>query len=319
MTKRMKRVFGPAIKAYSFFHRSINDPAAYLSGISPDRGMSCIRSNTVSINPEFDLLVIVPVYKVEKYLRACLDSIVGQKTRFSFKVVAVNDGSPDASREILKEYESLWNVTVIDQENNGLSGARNAALKEIDARYVTFVDSDDLLCDGALEALLSAADESGADIVQGNYSVFDDNGESPCRLSKGGNVNSSELPGYVWGKIYKAEVFESICMPEGYWFEDTLNALVLFNLNPDAFVIPQCIYKYRFNAQGITASSGLHPRTLDTVWVTLRLWEDMKDMGLGTSAKAVNSLKVQMKYNVGRLVGMNDLNVLYVSLRRSTS
>ena len=102
-----------------------------------------VQQNT--IRKEYDLMIIVPVYNVENYLRECLDSILSQKTQYSFCVVAVEDGSTDGSAAILKEYESHDHVRVIYQENKGLSGARNTAMKEIVGDYVYFLDSDDRL------------------------------------------------------------------------------------------------------------------------------------------------------------------------------
>lgn len=65
-----------------------------------------------------------------------MDSIINQHTKYRFLVVAVNDGSPDGSREILRKYERLANVIIIDQENKGFSGARNSGLKHIRAKNV---------------------------------------------------------------------------------------------------------------------------------------------------------------------------------------
>ncbi len=91
--------------------------------------------------PEFS--VIVPVYKVEKYLRRCVDSILDQKNA-DFEVILVDDGSPDNCGVICDEYAAKdYRVTVIHQENKGLSGARNSGINSSKGEYLVFIDSDD--------------------------------------------------------------------------------------------------------------------------------------------------------------------------------
>ena len=101
-----------------------------------------------------------------------MDSIVNQQTGYKFLVVVINDGSPDGSRAKLRKYEGLDDVVIIDQENRGHSGARNTGLKHIKAKYVTFVDSDDRMMPGAIEAMMKEAMKENADIVEGSYKTF---------------------------------------------------------------------------------------------------------------------------------------------------
>ncbi|KAF3371822.1 glycosyl transferase family 2, partial [Enterococcus faecium] len=90
-----------------------------------------------------EISIIVPVYKVEKYLRKCVDSILAQ-TFTDFEVILVDDGSPDNSGKICDEYAEKDNrVRVIHKENGGLSSARNAGIDVARGKYLGFVDSDD--------------------------------------------------------------------------------------------------------------------------------------------------------------------------------
>ena len=83
--------------------------------------------------------VIIPVYNMEMYLEECLDSVLAQ-TLENFEIICINDGSSDTSPDILKRYaEKNECITVIDQENQGVSAARNAGLKSSDAEYVCFI------------------------------------------------------------------------------------------------------------------------------------------------------------------------------------
>ncbi len=88
--------------------------------------------------PKFS--IIVPVYNVEKYIKKCLDSVFAQ-TEKDFEVIVVNDGTKDNSMDIVKDYK----VTIINQENQGLSAARNNGLKKARGDYIIFLDSDDYL------------------------------------------------------------------------------------------------------------------------------------------------------------------------------
>ncbi len=100
--------------------------------------------------------IIVPVYNVSQYLRKCLDSIIMQ-TYINWKCILVNDGSTDNSKEICEEYVGLDSrFLLINQENQGVSAARNAALEIIDGGgYISFIDSDDYVEPDFIESLVS--------------------------------------------------------------------------------------------------------------------------------------------------------------------
>ena len=108
--------------------------------------------------------VIVPVYKVEPYLRQCVDSILGQTYR-DIEVLLIDDGSPDRCGEICEEYAGKdARVRVFHTENNGLSSARNLGLREAKGEYIGFVDSDDWIDPDMYEILLRRIEESGTNV-----------------------------------------------------------------------------------------------------------------------------------------------------------
>lgn len=96
---------------------------------------------------EYKFSVIIPVYKVEKYLRETVDSVLSQTIGFkdSIQIIFVNDGTPDGSGEICKQYKDMYpeNIIYIEKENGGVSSARNAGIPYIKGKYVNFLDSDD--------------------------------------------------------------------------------------------------------------------------------------------------------------------------------
>ena len=117
--------------------------------------------------------VIIPVYKVEPYLRQCVDSVLAQ-TYTDFEVILVDDGSPDGCPAICDEYaEKDCRVKVIHKENGGLSDARNAGINIACGEYALFVDSDDFISKEFLENLLRMAEEYNLDIVEGKTVYYE--------------------------------------------------------------------------------------------------------------------------------------------------
>ncbi|WP_323968593.1 bifunctional glycosyltransferase/CDP-glycerol:glycerophosphate glycerophosphotransferase [Aeromonas veronii] len=122
--------------------------------------------------------VIIPVYNVEKYIRDCIDSLTIQVVAgFSFEesveVIFIDDGSPDNSVEIIREYQNTYkNIYLIQQENAGQSVARNNAIQIASGEYVFFLDSDDLLPPDALSPLYKLAKETDSEVIVSHSKAF---------------------------------------------------------------------------------------------------------------------------------------------------
>ena len=113
--------------------------------------------------------VIVPVYKVENYLRKCLDSLLAQ-TFQDFEILVIDDGSPDQSGAICDEYASKdVRVKVFHLENHGVSYARNFGIEKASGRWICFVDSDDWAESTMLEEASLVAEKTDADLIMWNY------------------------------------------------------------------------------------------------------------------------------------------------------
>ena len=124
-----------------------------------------------------EISVIVPVYRVEKYLNDCIDSILAQ-TFADFELILVDDGSPDSCPALCDAAAAKDSrIRVIHQKNRGLSGARNAGLDIARGRWAAFVDSDDMLLPRALEKAHSTAEKTGADVVLYGFAFTDENGK----------------------------------------------------------------------------------------------------------------------------------------------
>lgn len=172
--------------------------------------------------------VIVPVYKVEKYIHKCVDSILSQ-TFTDFELFLVDDGSPDNCGKICDEYaEKDSRIIVIHKENGGLSDARNAALNRVNGEYITFIDSDDYVSAYHLETMFNALEITGADIALANITSFndeeyDDSLYKPTTEMKtltGIDIFSTINRPNACAKLYKKNIYSNIRFPVGRLYED---------------------------------------------------------------------------------------------------
>lgn len=248
---------------------------------------------------------------MEQYIEGCMDSIITQQTRYRFLVVAINDGSPDGSREKLRKYETLDNVVIIDQENRGLSGARNTGLKHIRAKYFSFIDSDDKMMPGAIEAMMDAAVKYEADIVEGSYKTFYNNEEHDgCRHEYTVTDQwQGKLFGFPWGKVIRSTKFQNLCFPEGYWFEDTLFCFILYSMCNKMVTIPDDVYLYRINPKVITSTSHGNPKVINSLLVTLQLLEDAQKLGLPMTGPLYDMFLRQIRMNYSCISTLNDSTI----------
>lgn len=118
-----------------------------------------------------DLSIVVPVYNVEKYVRTCIESIFKQGLdEKCFEVIIVNDGSTDRSLEVITDIISQHsNIVVINQENQGLSVARNNGIAAAKGEYILMPDSDDILIENSLAPLLEISTDTKADLVVADF------------------------------------------------------------------------------------------------------------------------------------------------------
>ena len=179
------------------------------------------------MNKEPKISVIVPVYKVEPYLRKCLDSIVGQ-TYQNLQIILVDDGSPDNCGLICDEYAAKDSrIQVIHQDNGGVSAARNAGLKLAAGDYIGWVDSDDWIELDMYEYLLDNALKYGADIVQCGLFWEEDNCSKQVfvqdkpRLVYGGIdkflfADWRRFSNQIYNKLYKSDILKGVSFSEQY-------------------------------------------------------------------------------------------------------
>ena len=153
--------------------------------------------------------IIVPVYRTEKYLRECIDSILNQTYR-NLEVLLIDDGSPDKSGEICEAYASKDNrIRVFHTINKGLSSARNLGLMNAEGEFIGFVDSDDWIEPNMYEALFKAIQKTDSDICM--CRLWDEtNASSDPHVSEvifKGNKSlealiTGDITNHVWNKLY---------------------------------------------------------------------------------------------------------------------
>ena len=117
-----------------------------------------------------EVTIVIPVYNSEKYIGRCIDSILNQ-TFQDFELLIINDGSKDNSQEVVEEYKSRYpnKITLINQENKGVSKTRNEAIKIANGKYIMFIDNDDYIDNNYIEIYVTKINQTNADIVMGGY------------------------------------------------------------------------------------------------------------------------------------------------------
>ncbi len=206
--------------------------------------------------------VIVPVYKVEPYLRRCLDSIVGQ-TYGDLEILLIDDGSPDRCGEICDEYARTdGRVRVFHTENRGVSAARNLGLKEATGEYIGFVDPDDRIEPDMYDILFRRLEETGADIsmcgVLREYSSFVRTQAFEDTLYTGEEALTAwldrKLNSEVWNRLYRKELLENISFPEEKTYEDISFSLETLAASRSVAMTRALEYHYRHRPGSITKS-----------------------------------------------------------------
>lgn len=134
----------------------------------------------VNMNETIKISIIVPVYNTEKYIGECIDSLSSQIGAENTEIIIINDGSTDNSRVIAEEYIGNYsdlNIKLINQENKGLSNARNVGVTYATGEYLMFVDSDDYLLQGCIERISKQIDKKKYDIVLFSLSTSNESGK----------------------------------------------------------------------------------------------------------------------------------------------
>lgn len=239
--------------------------------------------------------IIVPVYNVEKYLRKCLDSLINQTLK-DIEIICVNDGSKDNSPKILEEYAKKDNrIIVINQENAGLSVARNSGIDIAKGEYIGFVDSDDWVDLDFFEKLYYSATSNDTDIaVGGIIRVTGIKKKKFLNFEKETITDNTNLKfelcdvpekSYVWNKIYKTAKLKEIGLEfeKGIFYEDCIfTPQALFYLGK-IVTVPN-IYYYYLRRGNSTVKQRSEKANADSVYAHKKANDFIKEHNIDISS-----------------------------------
>lgn len=241
------------------------------------------------INPSIDLSIVVPSYNYVDKIDENIQSILKQKTRYTFELIIVDDGSTDGTQNVLKKYINCINVKVIFQSNMGIAGARNTGINTSTGKYLMFVDCDDRLHDDIVEALLDRAYEGDNDIVMCGHNLVKEKGGNIVDIIPNiytkynlmGYENNDEIMNYAglpWGKVYKRNLFDSVRFFPLYWYEDTIIQFLIFTQCKNFSFIPKIGYDYKWNENNFshTQEASKNSKVIDRYWLLVTIIEQYK-------------------------------------------
>ncbi len=226
------------------------------------------EKNEDAVEYPYKISVIIPVYNTEKYLDECLDSVENQTLK-EIEILCVNDGSKDNSLEVLQKHaEKDDRIKIINQENAGVSAARNTGIKAAQGKYISFFDSDDIILPYFLEKAYDDLTKNNVDVAAFKLQTFIDGEEinfdnfnydsskvKVCKRSEKQNpfYDMVENTGYIVTKVYK----RSLIIDNNIWFkegvtnyEDQLFNLLLFPHVTKMVQDDNTVYLYRTNRPG---------------------------------------------------------------------
>ena len=237
--------------------------------------------------------VVIPVYRVEQYLRRCVDSVLAQ-TYTQIEVILVDDGSPDGCPAICDAYaREDGRVRVIHQKNAGLSGARNRGIEAAEGEWLAFVDSDDYLAPEFLERLYRACVDTDSEMsvcrweyVKGEQPI-PECGSGAVRTYSGremlANLYRPDGAYFVvaWNKLYRRELIELHGLrmdPKVRWCEDFMFNLEYIRYAARFYALDEPVYYYVKNPQSLVSTQVTLRNTFKILSVKASLFTYYKNL-----------------------------------------
>lgn len=219
--------------------------------------------------------IIVPIYRVERYIAECIESILAQ-TYTNFRLILVDDGSPDNAGKICDEYAKKDSrITVIHQENAGVTRARARGVEEADdCEFITFVDGDDELTKDAIEIMFSRIDDNTDIVVSSRNDTFQTNKSIDTRTYRSYIITEKIQCGPV-AKLFRTSLFDKETFnidKRIVAYEDLImNIRLSLNTSKNISVIENVTYIYRHNPDSTSK------RFKDNDEFEIRLYESLKE------------------------------------------
>lgn len=230
------------------------------------------------------LSIIVPIYNVQDYLAACLDSAIDTSLA-DYEILAVNDGSTDASGRILEEYAARFPglIKPVNTANGGLGHARNTGISLAQGDYLLFLDSDDTLAPGAVREMLALLDGS-FDVGVFDFVTVNAQGQRiqyDIGCDHAGTFSFEEYPALLLSppnavnKLWRRSLFteNGICFPDRQWFEDLATVPRLYLRAGTIRNLSRPWYRYLRRPGSITNSASIE-RNREMLDAVTAVWED---------------------------------------------
>lgn len=215
-----------------------------------------------------EISVVVPVFNVAKYIKPGLESLIDQDFEKPYEIILIDDASTDGSIDICKEYAANYPEGIIlieNQDNAGVSVARNLGIDRARGKYLAFFDPDDILPLEAFSRLYAAAEKHQADIVKGNLTLFDEQTRKPApdevrstTLLEGEAVLTALyehrlIRGHIAGKLLRRDRLGAIRLPVGVRMaQDLLYFSEVFSRARSLVLLAEDVYWYRKHGTGST-------------------------------------------------------------------
>lgn len=261
-----------------------------------------------------DLSIIIPVYQVEQYIRPCMESIFRQGLEEErFEVIIINDGTKDRSMEMIQDIvEAHANVTVVNQENQGLSVVRNNGIAMAKGEYLLMPDSDDLLIENALPTLLDKALETKADLVVADFLEMTDEEIDAHNHTEQVPFVTTEKSGYqlflddldpyqcyVWRTLFRTAFLRqnNMTFVPGVCFQDVPFTHECYLKAQTCIRTPWLLNIYRRGHESATFSFS-QKKAHDFCIVIQKTWELMKMNGLPTNVRRRLEDDVYTSFNI---------------------
>ena len=235
--------------------------------------------------------IVIPVFNVSRYLSQCLESVINQ-TYQNIEIIMIDDGSTDGSGRICDEFARHDpRIQVLHTKNHGLSSARNLALENVRASYLSFIDSDDWMEPHTIETFMKTALQTGADIVKANFSreymgqtIHNKKMEEKERLFRSQEILPAFAAGLfndvVWNKLYDMKCFTGSRFPDEHNYEDVFTTWKLMRVlaenNGSVAVLPEELIHFRMRKSSISHTKSL--RNIVDCWAAYHeKYEGMPD------------------------------------------
>ena len=262
--------------------------------------------------------IVVPIYKVEKYLDKCIQSIINQ-TYKNLEIILVDDGSPDNCGTICDKYAKIDSrIKVLHKKNDGVSNARNSGIEIASGDYLYLPDGDDFLPETAIEKLVNLIVSTGTDmVISENYIIGEDNiimgVHNSINIDTEYKVYSKKESAMLWvnedwgpwGKLYKMDVHKNVKFPAHKIHEDEAIMFQLINNCSKIVYTPEPLYYY-VRREGSTTNSNYSIKKMDWLEAWINNVEYIRENFSNVYTKAVDKMLTVAIYNFDNLLKLKE-------------